>query len=410
MQQGWEWLSSPWVLVLLALFVGMVALRAHAGGSEQRGPFQVHTHTSSYLKGWNEGRLERRSSDHYSVRCRGRLVSFDGPLNDYSDQTRRYGKRLNAVLSFAARPEVLVVNVGDGNNGSYYYLLQVVDAQVQAKWLGKDRRGVAWAMLDQPRPSGKRSYQPRRQHHERGSLLQLEDRTLLDLQDLSLYQADAIFDPGINHFAEPLGASPDRRSGLYISFAEDGHYQLLLVDYHSNQLQRVAIDRQRMRFFDWTVIDLAWVEHHYRWKPDQAGHLRLVERPEFHPLPHQGRQSTHTMGYLEYEIQPVKPQMLAAMLTLLDEHYPVEQLPFDEREQARALSGPDAACEREIRIGEQIIELRFSGFSVATLTLRARQPSAHRLLMEIATMIDAELTNGNLDPYFSAADLPWTEG
>ena len=399
-----DWVYWSFGALGLAGFGALLTVRAR---TERIGPFEVRSHVRSYTTGWNEGRLRRRKTTHYSVHFRGQMISFEGPLNNYSGETVVYGKRVNAVLSFAVQPQTLVINVGDGNNSSYYYLLREVDDRVQVELLTEDRRGVTWAVLDAPRRAGKREFVVRRQHYQSGSLLQLEDETVLDLQGLNVHRFTEARDPGVNHFAEPLGAAPDRRSALHISFAERGRYQLLITDFVADQLQRVEIDRARMRFLHWHQIDQAWVDHHYQWLPDQLGRLRLQARADFTPLPYRGQLRRGVMDYPGYELLPVRPSIHPVLLEFLAERFRAESMPFDKEAENRALSEPEAATERNLRIGDEVINLRFSGYSVATLTLRSEHASGDALIPQLAQAIDAELASGRWDRHFSEADLPW---
>src|SRR5215207_3591162 len=63
------------------------------------GPFEIVTHFTRYTYGWNEGRLRRGVTEHYSLRWRGEPFAFDGRGGMFGDTTVRY-RAVNAVITF----------------------------------------------------------------------------------------------------------------------------------------------------------------------------------------------------------------------------------------------------------------------------------------------------------------------
>lgn len=59
----------------------------------------------------------------YALRYRGAPFEFAGKSGMFGDKAARY-KTFNAMFTFATETRAILVNVGDPNNGSFFYLLR----------------------------------------------------------------------------------------------------------------------------------------------------------------------------------------------------------------------------------------------------------------------------------------------
>ena len=113
------------------------------------GPFEVVTHTTRYATGWNTGRLGTATTEHYSLRFQGQPFAFDGKSGMWGDETKRY-KAFNSIITFPAPEPAVVVNVGDPNNTSFFYLVREKGGKAVAQYLGQSSGGVSAEWLDPP--------------------------------------------------------------------------------------------------------------------------------------------------------------------------------------------------------------------------------------------------------------------
>ena len=93
---------------------------------EKIGSLDLVTHTTADLAGWNEGKVQWRTSEYYSLNYRDRRFTFEGRARPSSEQTVKYSS-FNALITFPSKFPAVVVNVSDAINGSFYYLIRDVD-------------------------------------------------------------------------------------------------------------------------------------------------------------------------------------------------------------------------------------------------------------------------------------------
>ncbi|MCP4594342.1 MAG: hypothetical protein GY842_26735 [bacterium] len=293
------------------------------------GPFEVVTHTSRHSTGWNEGHLGIRTAEHYSLRFRGRLFAFDGKAGMWGDQTSRY-KTFNSIITFPSPEPAVVVNVGDPNNASFFYLVREEGGQAVARYLGESSGGVSAEWLDPPAAEvlEVKDIALHRGHMEGGRWLLLGEYTVLDTRSLFSYvlRPAAGFSP--NNFKPVMAMSPAGGSFVRYGCSTDpSNLDMLAVfKIESGDSYSLYIDRTRMRFNLWEEIDTAWLDHHFEWKEGSDGHLRLSEREEFKPLPYHGR-LRRDHGSREYSVKPVKPEMHDRFIAFLKSGYGAEIQP-----------------------------------------------------------------------------------
>ena len=120
---------------------------------ESVGNFEIVTHTIHFKTGWNEGRIRNATTEAYSLRFRGEPLTIEGKAGMWGDKTMVYD-RVDAVITFAASEPAIIVNVGDPNNSSFYYLVRDRDDRPLVEYLGDSSGGVSAGWLDPQREGG----------------------------------------------------------------------------------------------------------------------------------------------------------------------------------------------------------------------------------------------------------------
>lgn len=280
-----KWLVLA-VLLVLVLWIFLDEPIESSVREEAVGNYSVVTRDVGYLAGWNEGRVQRRTTQSYSIRYRGRPFELEGRGGMMGDEIRRYGS-VNAVVTFDSSEPALIVNVGDPNNLNFHYLLREVDGQPSVELLTRNSGYTRARFADVA--DGGFVYRDPSQHHihlSGGHWMLLGQRLVLDTRTFERYPIDSAFKAGVT-IHEPLLMSPDRRS---IVFRGSRYPELVIAvaDFRTPLTYRIEVDRSRMRFAEAQQVDAAWVEHHFTWQPDDAGVDRLVARDNFEPLPFKG--------------------------------------------------------------------------------------------------------------------------
>jgi hypothetical protein len=381
------------VLVVLSgvAAIGAAALRVWwtvPDRVEPVGPFAVVTHTTSYLAGWNEGQLRRATTEHYALRYRDRPFAFEGKAGLFRDTTQRY-TTVNAVITFPAAEPVLLVNVGDPNNRSFFYLVREVGGAARAELVGEGAGGVAVDWLTPvPNDSGARQIAV---HRKRllpgGRWLLVGDGAVLDTRTLAAHAITAPPGVSLNTFARPIAISPDERSVVRFGYLGDDAPAFAVTDFTIDSSYALPIDRATMRYGEWEELDAAWLDHHFSWQRTAGGHDRLARRPAFAPLPYRGRLSVdQSDGYREYQLLPVKPAMREQLAAFLVAEMQGERFPADAN-----------AIADSVRVQGRTVHVLFADEHVGVFMARG---SDTRLVAEIARRFDAALRGGAYDRYF----------
>lgn len=380
------------ILALLAL--ASFSFFAFARGSRSKparvepvGPFEILTHEIRYTTGWNEGRLRRATTEVYSINYKGRPFTFVGKAGLFTDEEAEY-ERMNAVITFPSPVPALVVNVGDPNNRSFYYLVREIDGKPVAQLSGESSGEVAADFLDAV-PGAvptERQLAVHRAHREGGRFLLLGSYTVLDTSTLEARSAQpsSFVSPAPNTL--PITMSPDRNSFVRAGFG-DQELRLAVYDFVDGNTYSLSIDRESMRYSVVEEIDAAWIDHHFEWKRAEGEHDRLQRREGFVPLPHKGRLTTDPYDwYREYRIQPVKAEAQGIIVAFLTEEMGGELLP------RRQYSSSD-----EVRIDGRMVSVMFSDDHVGIWMERGSDTS---LVETIGRRIDEELTSGRWGELF----------
>jgi len=385
--------------ILVLVLVSAVVVGVLACGRSKRipdvveaiGPFEVVTHTHSRLTGWNTGELVKSTSERYSLHYRSQPFSFEGKSGFFGTETKVY-QTFNSMITFPTTVPALVVNVGDPNNESYYYLIREEGEKAVAQYLGKSTGSVSAQWLDPPEEEESDPVTNIALHRGRlegGRWLLLGQYTVLDTEtlDTTAFGQPEDFTP--NQFKPPIAMAPDEGSFVRFGYsADDGSTPKLAVfEIGEGKTYTLLIDKWRMRYNDWTEIDAAWLDHHFEWKAGEDGRLGLHERKDFKPLPRCGtlKVSPHD-GRREYELKPVKPEMLDRLKSYLVESHGAELQPRE----------PNSSADVFL-IGQDKINVMIHKDEVGIWMDREYDD---RLVEELAAGFDEVLGTGELDNLF----------
>jgi hypothetical protein len=381
------------ILVLVGgiALAGYLVFRPRSEKTESIGPFDLITHTTSYLAGWNEGHFRRATTEHYSLRYKGQPFSFTGKAGMSGEDSARY-ETANALITFPSPEPAVVLNVGDPNNASFYYLIREVSGAATAKLLGEGSGGVSANWLD-PSPDSAPRVADIALHRGRmsgGRWLLLGELTVFDVQTLTAYQLERTHYGYANQFKPPMTMSPDRRSFVRWGSGTGNAPLLVVFDFQTPTSYLVPVDRSVARFYSWEEIDNAWLHYYFEWTKGPDGHDRLTPRPNVKPLPYQGQLSIEPSdGYREYRILPAKKELQDTVIA------------FVEREFGGVHQPPQSGSGNvEIKVGEQTVNVSYYGDHVGVWMDRGVDS---RLVAEIAARFDEELKTGRYDNLFDPA-------
>lgn len=373
------------LIYLLILFVaagGVAAVRYNRSlrvpdRSEVVGPFEIVTHTGG--------------DTYYSIRYHGKPFVFTGKAGMYGDTTAQY-KFMNAVVTFPSREPAFIVNVGDPNNTSFFYLVREVSGRAVAQLAGESSGDVSADFLD-PAPedtSTQRNVAVHRARLHGGRWLLLGQFAVLDVETMQTFRFGYHPNASINQFKPPIALSPDRRSFVRFGYGESpDNTQLLIVFVFADSTSYVVpIDRGVMRFNEWEDIDAAWLDYYYEWRTDPNGHSILAPRTGVKPRPYQGKLTTDTDGYREYKVFPVKPEMKDRLIAFIEREYGAERQPPPQYDGGAV----------ELKIGSQIVNVMITNENHASIWMDRGVDS--RLIAEIGKRFDEELKAGGYDDLF----------
>lgn len=371
---------------------------------ETLGNFELRTYTS-------ESRGE-----YYQLRYRGEPFSIEGRAGMFGDQSAVY-TTFNSVITFtlpmSIPAPVFVVNVGDPNNSSFFYLVREVDGQATVTHLSDTSGGnVSADWLDNALLTAATS---RNLTLHRGRLtgggrwLLLGDNCVLDMQTLTPYRFATYplgdgADVSLNQFTQPLGLSPDQRSFVRLGSSDVRDWgteefrgyvaRLIVFDFVDGASYTLPIDRLQMRYSDVTAIDHAWLTHHFEWQRQDGAHDRLVQRANFTPLPYQGYFYGEGQD-LEYRLVPVKPELIDKLVAFLEQKLEAVRLETKRYETSTYI---------DLQIGEQTVHVGYSsdGYSEPQIGvwLDWQSSKERNIIEEIAQQFDEVLRTGVYDALF----------
>jgi hypothetical protein len=262
----------------------------------------------------------------YALRYRGALFEFVGKSGMFGDKTARY-KTFNAVLTFvpnAAGAPTILVNVGDPNNDSFFYLLRDVDGKAEARYVGPASSGHITAQWIDTPAAGITNVWDDARHRGRlagGRWLLVGEYTALDMQTLAVYALKRPEQTSVNDQVPVIAMAPDKLS--FVRLCSD-HQQrgapcLVTFELTTGAAAIVPIRHRVERFNVWDDINLAWFNYYYQWQSRAGLPDRLIARPNVKPLPFHGdhRVSSMDRNSHEYQLTGVDIGMRDALLAHL---------------------------------------------------------------------------------------------
>ncbi len=216
------------------------------------------------------------------------------------------------------------------------------------------------------------------------------DSAILDTRRRSSHPLQLPDDPFPYTTPGIIAISPDERSLVWYSqLGDDEHPVLGVTDYVADSSYTLPIDRTRMRYSSESLLDPAWVLHHFRWRRGADGRDRLEERPGFTPVPYTGERTLGKPGEWQgYALKPGGEALRQALIEILVTQLGAERLPdrLDGYELQVRLDGMD--------LGASVIET--PGY--VSLSTYHGDPEA---MARIADRLDAIFAGGAYDSLFT---------
>jgi hypothetical protein len=361
---------------------------------EPLGPFGLVTHRTRFRYGWNEGMSRMGTDEHYSLRYKGEPFSFIGKAGMPGSDTARY-QYLNSLITFPSPEPAVVVNVGDPNNASFYYLVREVNGTAVAEHIGDGSGEVSASWLDpqSDNTAGVADIALHRGRMKGGRFLLLGRYTVLDTRDLSVHHLaphDGAFE---NQFKPPLAMSPDQTSFVRWGSGDSPENQPILIvfDFVAGTSYVLPVDRSTMRYNDWEEIDREWLDHYFEWRMGTEGHDHLVARSGVTPLPYRGQLSgSPDDSYREYRLLPVNSAMKDTLAA------------FIEREMGGVRQPPAPQFGESVivfKLGEKIVFV--SSHEDYASVYSDRDTDSGRAIVDIARRFDEELKTRKHDGLFT---------
>jgi hypothetical protein len=344
------------------------------------GPFAIETRVHGYYQVVESDRLAAQST--FAVRYRDALVSGLGDV----DAVSVIAGSVPALLVKADAPDQpgMCQLVRDHNGAAQVTAIAACALPGSVSPLTADQARFDAARRSTPLPGWLDEQMFAQPGLYRISQFILDTRTLTTRTFLYLSN----YSP--HGSVPPLSLSPDERSFVVLtSDYERQRPALVVITDPDRQSYPLPIDRTRMRFNDEKDLGPSWVAHHFAWQPGDRGD-RLVERPEFVPLPHHGDLALGQPGeYHSYSLRPGGAPLREAIIRLLVERVGAERLsdPADSYRQRVRLDGK----ELDITVGERpsYVNISMDG------------PNGDRAMMErVAKVLDAIIATGELDALF----------
>lgn len=387
---------------------------------EAIGNFQLLTYDS---ENWGQ---------YYALRYRDEPFTIEGRAGLFGDQIASY-QTLNAVITFtlpfSSTAPAFIVNVGDPNNSSFFYLVREEAGQATVTDLCATSGGVVavdWLDGAPSDPTASRNLVLRRAGLTGGRWLLLGDSCVLDVQTLTPYRFDTYplgdgSAASLNQSKLPLGLSPDQHSFVRVGSQDvrdegTGDFlgyvaRLIVYDFVDNRSYTLPVDRRTMRYGDVSMIDNAWLLHHFAWQATAGAPDRLVQRADFTPLPYQGYLSG-LPDEPQYNLVPVKAELLDKLVGFLEQKLQAQQ---------GATQRYDTSTYVDLQIGEQSITAGYSndGYSEPKLSVWQGSSSEQtmrddKLIEAIGRSFDQVLRTGVYDMLFLgdpvAVTIPEIEG
>jgi hypothetical protein len=360
--------------------------------AEAVGPFEIVTQFTRDDRETDEDSVTER----YSLRWRGEELAVVGAAGWRLDRTETY-RTVNSAITFPTPQPAFVVNVGDPDLDSFFYLVREVGGRAKAEPLGPHVGTVTADWIDPPRGDTvtRRARDVGRRHLAGGTLLLLGDWTVLDTRTLRSYQLRRHGSAQPSIVALPSALSPDRRSFARVATSPKYAPLLMVHGFAAGDTYVLPIDRRAMRYNDFDDIDRRWVEHHFQWRSVDGGPERLVRREGVAPLPYRVHRARGDDG--SFRVFPVKAEMKDTLIAFLRREMGAVPL-------ATGPATPDWTPPVALRMGEEVVHVSFVSEKSAERDLRVVVSShggrSTRTAERIADRFDAELRTGRHDALF----------
>lgn len=214
---------------------------------------------------------------------------------------------------------------------------------------------------------------------------------ILDTEARAFAAAEPPSEPPPINGLPPVSLSPDRRS--YAWFTHDGSDDkpvLCVTNWTDDATYTVPIDRARMRYSDYKLIDPAWVAHHFTWERGTDGTERLTPRTDFTPLPYRGEREVDRDGKVTaYYLKPGGTELRNALVDAMVRDLGGARMP-DE------LNG----YHRVVKFGDKLVKAAYvsgGGFVSISMDFGSVDPE---LITRIADQLDAIIATGKYDALF----------
>ena len=339
---------------------------------------------------------------NYALHYRGAPFEFVGKSGMFGDKTSRY-KTFNAVFTFAPNDSgisAILVNVGDPNNDSFFYLLRDVDSKAEAQYVG-EANGVVTAHWLDPPAAGISSVWNAKQHRGRlagGRWLLVGKCTAIDMQTLTAYplaQARTNEDPSPSAWMPVIAMSPD-----HLSFVRYGNFQrivenriqneevLIVTELTTERWYMVPIRRSIERYNSYGAdVNAEWLNYYFTWRPETGKPASMIAQRDVKSRAYIGHRpyKPEDFNYPVYRLTSVSPRMRGAFLDYLERAEAGKRLP----------DSPGGSAP--VMIGSVTIHITVQNDKMSMWMESGKKNS---LVYEIGDRFDALLATGSYDKFF----------
>ncbi len=322
-------------LVALALLVFATVVAIYFSREAEARTLRVSDTTESFGAFELVTRGNALAGTDYILQYRGVPFEFVGKAGMFGDKTARY-KTFNAVFTIAplvSGTPAILVNVGDPNNDSVFYLLRDVDGKPVAQYVGAANGVVTANWIDPPAASISNVWDAKA-HRGRlagGRWLLVGKFTAIDMQDFRVYplaQVRTAEDPSPNEWMPVIGMSPDQ-----LSFVRYGSFQrivdhriqneevLIVTELTTERWYMVPIRRSIERYNSYIDdVNAVWLNYYFTWRTEPGKPAHLVARNDVKPRPYIGHRPypPSDPSYPVYRLTSVSTKMRGAFLEYLE--------------------------------------------------------------------------------------------
>ena len=348
----------------------------------------------------------------YGLRYGGDLITIEeqaGFLGDERQSYDRFDYLITLTVPSSITAPVFVITVGDQYH-DFFYLVREVAGEARVERLSNNTRSSAqWLDVALGDPAIPSNLLLAPDPSITGRWLLLGDNCVLDVHTLKAYSFDTTLPEGNTEMrltGPALAFSPDEQSFVRLAERRNSAYSssgvphtdatLALFYFSAKSFSLLPLDRAQMRYHRMSEIDGHWLADYFAWQKNAQGHDQLMPRPDVTPLPYQSYVDTTRQAYegQRYYLGPVKPAMLATMVTFLQEEFAAV---IDAQEES---SSDDDSIT--LKIGEQNIYLSYRADSLppSELGFSIDRDSESALLAEIAQRFNEVLKTGIYDDLF----------